>query len=179
MKIDFNNLELININENIYKIKYDNQTLKFWSPNIKIPFGLENEYNKLIIKGELDDSDNNKHKNEIIHLKKLINIIEKNIKKKLDLDDDTNGIFKSIIKKRNNKLDFVECRIKKMKTNILTSIEFEDKINNYLKTIYDLPKQCYVKLQFEIDGLFDYRNENNEKNKVGLVVYVSKIIVLK
>ena len=179
MKIDFNNLELINLNKNIYKIKYDNQTLKFWSPSIKIPFGLENEYNKLIIKGELDDSDNNKYKNEIIHLKKLINIIEKNIKKKLDLDDDTNGIFKSIIKKRNNKLDFVECRIKKMKNSILTSIEFEDKINNYLKTIYDLPKQSYVKLQFEIDGLFDYRNENNEKNKVGLVVYVSKIIVLK
>lgn len=179
MKIDFNNLELINLNENIYQIKYNNQTLKFWSPNIKIPFGLENEYNKLIIKGELDDSDNNKYKNEIIHLKKLINIIEKNIKKKLDLDDDTNGIFKSIIKKRNNKLDFVECRIKKMKNNILTSIEFEDKANNYLKTIYDLPKQSYVKLQFEIDGLFDYRNENNEKNKVGLIVYISKIIVLK
>ena len=178
MKIDFNNLELIKLNQNIYQIKYDNKPLKFWSPIIKIPFGLENEYNKLIIKGELDDSENNKHKNEIIHFKKLINIIEKNIRKKLDLDDDTNEIFKSIIKKRNNKLDMVECRVKKMKNNILTTIEFEDKKNNYLKTIYDTPKQSYAKIQIEIDGLFDYRNENNEKNKVGLIVYILKIIIL-
>ena len=52
---------------------------------------------------------------------------------------------------------------------------------NYLKTIYDLPKQSYVKIQFEINGLFDYRNDENEneKNKAGLIVYATKIIVLK
>jgi hypothetical protein len=180
MKLDINKLELKEANENIYQIYYEGKSLKFWSPSILVPFGLENEYNKQILKAELDESNENKHKNAHIHLKKLIIYIEKIIKDKLNINNDEhNDDFKSIIKKRNNKNDMIECRIKKMKNNILTSLEYEDKETNYLKTIYDLPKQSYVKIQFEINGLFDYRDGKNDKNKVGLIVYATKIIVLK
>ena len=192
MKLDINKIELKELTENIYQILYEGKSLKFWSPTILIPFGLEYEYNKQILKAELDESEGNKYRNEHIHLKKLILHIEKLIKEKtkdkLNMNNDNNDNngnnndqFKSIIKKRYNRPDMVECRIKKMKNNIITSIEYEDKEHNYLKTIYDLPKQSYVKIQFEINGLFDYRNNENEneKNKVGLIVYATKIIVLK
>jgi hypothetical protein len=187
MKLDINKIELKELTENIYQILYEGKSLKFWSSAILIPFGLEYEYNKQILKAELDESENNKCKNEHIHLKKLILHIEKLIKDKINMNNDNNNNdnvidqFKSIIKKRYNKPDMVECRIKKMKNNIITSIEYEDKEHNYLKTIYDLPKQSYVKIQFEINGLFDYRNNENEneKNKFGLIVYATKIIVLK
>ena len=86
--------------------------------------------------------------------------------------------FKSIIKKRNNS-DLIECRIKTIKNSILTIIEYEDKDNNYLKTIFDIPKQSYLKVQFEINGLWDYRNDKKDKNKCGLIVYITKIIVCK
>jgi hypothetical protein len=171
MKLDIDKIELKNINQNIYKISYDNNNLKFWTPKILIPFGLENEYDKYIIKLEL--TDNPEHE----HLKKLILHIEKLIKKKMNIDEEHQ--FKSIIKKRDNKSDMIECRIRNIKNNIITSIEYEDQDNNYLKTIYDLPKFSNIKVQFEINGLWDYRSEKNEKNKVGLIVYANKIIVLK
>jgi hypothetical protein len=181
MKLDINKLELKESTENIYQILYDGKNLKFWSPSILIPFGLEYEYNKQILKAEINEHEDNKYKNEHIHLKKLIVYIEKLVKDKLNMNNDNNvnDQFKSIIKKRYNKNDMIECRIKKMKNNIITAIEYEDKEINYLKTIYDLPKQSYVKIQFEINGLFDYRNDQHEKNKVGLIVYATKIIVLK
>ena len=171
MKLDIDKIELKNINQNIYKISYDNNNLKFWTPKILVPFGLENEYNKYIIKLEL--TDNPEHE----HLKKLILYIEKLIKKKMNINEEHQ--FKSIIKKRENKNDIIECRIQTIKNSVITSIEYEDKENDYLKTIYDLSKFSNVKIQFEINGLWDYRCEKNEKNKVGLIVYANKIIVLK
>ena len=69
-------------------------------------------------------------------------------------------------------------RIKTVKNKILTNIEYEDKEKNYLKTIYDLPKQSYLKLNLEINGLWDYRTEKKESNKCGLIVYTTNILVL-
>ena len=73
----------------------------------------------------------------------------------------------------------IECRLKNIKNNITTVIEYEDKDAHYLKTIFDMPKQSNVMAQIEIFGLWDYRTEKKEKNKIGLILYVSKIIVLR
>jgi hypothetical protein len=178
MKLDKNKFTLKEINENMYNILYDNNTLKFMGPKILIPVGLENEYGKYLIKLELE-----KENLEHIYLKKIILHLEKIMKEKLEIKDENNEIFKSILQIRKNNNEFLECRIKNIKNNMVTTIEYEDKDNNYLKTIYDLPKQSYVKIQFEINGLWDYRDNTDknkiEKNKVGLIVYASKIIVLK
>ena len=173
MKLDINKFELIKVKntDNYYKILYDTELLKFWSPRILAPFGMDNEYNKYLLKLEVCDKDNIEHK----HLKNIILYIEKLIKKKLNVDDNE---FKSIIKERIDKPDLIDCRIKTMKSNITTSIDYEDKDNNYLKTIFDLQKQSYVKVQIEIDSLWDYRTDTKEKNKIGLIVNINKIIVL-
>lgn len=172
MKLELEKLELRSINENIYQIFHDNVMLKFWSPKILIPFGLENEYGKYIIKLEID-SNNPDH----LKLVKIINYIEDLIKKKLNIED--NNEFKSIIQTRKNNKQFIECKIKSMKNNIISKIEYEDKDNYYLKTIYDLPNQVNVKALIEINGLWDYRNEKKEKNKIGLTIYANQIFVYK
>ena len=173
MKLDINKFEINKIAENIYNIKHDNNILKFWSPKILVPFGIYEEYNKSLLGMELDDEKHIDH----IHFKKVIKHIENLIKKKLNIEDDTE--FKSIIKNRRPKNDLLECRIKSMKNNLITLIDYEDKEEHYLKTVYNLPKQSYIKAELEINGLWDYRTENKEKNKVGLIVYVTKIIVLR
>ena len=78
---------------------------------------------------------------------------------------------------RPNKGELLECRIKTLKKNIMTEIEFTDRDNNYLKTVFDMPKNCWVTTQIELYGIWDYRDESKgkEKNKVGLILYVNKI----
>lgn len=171
MKIDINKLEFKKINENISLIYHDNKTLRFWTPLILAPFGIDNEYNKYLLKLEIDDKID-----EHVHLKKILLHIENLIKKKLDISDLE---FKSIIKYRENNSDLIEPRLKNIKNNITTIIDFEDKENNYLKTIFDIKKQSYYKVQLEINGFWDYRTEKKERNKSGLIVYVTKIIVPK
>jgi len=171
MKLDINKIELKKICENIFQIYHDGTILKFNCPKLLAPFGIDTEYNKQLLRLELDENNNS----EIIHFKKVILHIENLIKKKLNITDDE---FKSIIRKRNNKCDVLEVRLKTMKDRILTDIEYQDKENNYLKTIYDLPKQSYLKLNLEINGLWDYRTDKKEKNKCGLTVYTTKIFVL-
>lgn len=177
MKLDINKLNLKNISDNVYQIYHDQSILKFWTPNILVPFGIDTEYGKKIVRLELDTTDNNKHLNKHIHLRKVILYIEKLIKDKLNIVDEE---FKSIIKKRLNKNDVIECRLKMFKDRIITNIEYEDKDNHYLKTIYDLEKMSTIKAEIEIYGCWDYRVPNKiEKNKAGLTVFINKIIVCK
>ena len=185
MKLSLDKLEFKTINKNIFQITHDKETIKFWSPKIKIPFGIDNEYDKYFLRLELDEEDENIDGSKHIYFRKIINHLENLIKKKLDIDDIE---FKSIIRKRPERMgekinhkstELLEFRIKKMKNSILTEIEYEDKENNYLKTIFDIPKQSYAKVLCEIYGYWDYRNENKSANKIGLIVYINKIIVLK
>ena len=209
MKIDINKLDFKKVSDNIYQINHDKDVIKFWSPKICVPFGIDKDYDKYYIRLELDEVFRNLHqpaasppvphlkqallgaaefigdqskleqKNNASHIyfKKVISHIEKLIKKKLDVQDNE---FKSVIRNRGpNKTELIECRIKNFKKNFQTTVEYEDKENNYLKTIFDIEKQCYVKVLCEIYGLWDYRTESKENNKIGLILYATKIIVLK
>ena len=66
MKLDINKLEIKNVASNINTITHDNITLRFWTCKLCLPFGIENEYNKTIIKLELSN-DNSDHIHNIIH----------------------------------------------------------------------------------------------------------------
>jgi hypothetical protein len=163
---------------NFKQIYHDGKVLQFWTPKMLMPFGIDNEYGKYLLKLEFDNETNEEHS----HFKKVILYIEKLIKKKLEIED--NGIeWKSIIKKRENKTDIIELRIKNIRNNIQTEIINNNSENNnsgknnYLKTIFDLEKQTYMKALIEINGLWDYRNNNIEKNKVGLICYCAKLCI--
>jgi hypothetical protein len=168
---------------------HDKQTLRFWTPTIFAPFGINKEYDKYVLKLELDDEmeGHSYLRKLILHIEKVIkkmiedgkledalkddeendDILEERIKD--DEENNTDDYFKSIIQKRfGKKKDLLRGRIK------YTEIEFKQKEGNYLKTVFDLPKQCYVRVQLEIVGLWDYRKDNNRS---GLNVNIKKIIV--
>ena len=164
--------------KNFKQIYHDGKVLQFWTPKMLMPFGIDNEYGKYILKLEFDDEKNEEH----AHFKKVILHIEKLIKKKLQIENNDEQ-WKSIIKKRENKTDIIELRIKNIRNNIQTEIiSSENNVNinidnNYLKTIFDLEKQTYIKALIEINGLWDYRTDNIEKNKIGLICYATKLYI--
>ena len=179
-KIDLYNNN--NTGENNFKqIYHDGKVLQFWTPKMLMPFGIDNEYGKYILKLEFGDEKNEEH----AHFKKVILHIEKLIKKKLEIENNSEQ-WKSIIKNRENKTDVIELRIKNIRNNIQTEIISNDNNvnnvndgtpNNYLKTIFDLEKQTYIKALIEINGLWDYRTDNTEKNKIGLICYATKLYI--
>ena len=186
MKLDINKLEFKQVNKNIFQIFHDDEILKFWSPKIKIPFGLDNEYDKYLLRLEINEDDENIEASKHLYFRKILLHLEKLVKTKLGENDIQ---FKSVLRKRPERMgikeihkstELLEFRIKNFKNSIITTIEYEDKENNYLKTIFDMPKQSYVKVLCEIYGYWDYRTEGKEEaNKLGLIVYINKIIVLK
>ena len=184
-------------NANFKQIYHDGKVLQFWTPKMLMPFGIDNEYGKYLLKLEFENETNEEHS----HFKKVILYIEKLIKKKLEIEDNSFE-WKSIIKKRENKTDIIELRIKNIRNNIQTEIISNNsgiihssvatkssdstcghvlpgssENNNYLKTIFDLEKQTYMKALIEINGLWDYRNNNIEKNKIGLICYCTKLYI--
>jgi hypothetical protein len=173
MKLDIDKLTFTDVTSNIKSILYDDKPLKFWSPCMLVPFGIDNQYDKYIIKLEVNDKEEEQN-----HFKKIIEQIEKFVIEKKDVVNKEQ--FKSIIQNRPNKNSFIESKIKTMKSTILTQIEYKDNEKHYLKTVLDLPKQSKVKTLLEIYGIWDYRTEENrnEKNKMGLIVYANKITVL-
>jgi hypothetical protein len=173
MKLDINKLDFIKNSDNIYQMFHDGKPLKFWTPVIEAPFGVDHEYNKYLIKLEINQNESNKYFSEHAYFKKILLHVEKLVKQKMDIDDIE---FKSILKTRPNKGELVECRIKTLKKNIMTEIEYTDKEANYLKTIFDMPKNSWVTAQIELYGVWDYRVKDvKEKNKVGLILYINKI----
>jgi len=186
MKLDIDKLEFKAINKNIFQIFHNDEIIKFWSPKIKIPFGVDKDYDKYLLRLELDEEDENIEASKHSYFRKIILHLEKLIMTKLKSN---NNQFKSILRKRPEKMgsvslqkstELLEFRIRNFKNTILTTIEYEDQENNYLKTIFEIPKQSYAKVLCEIYGYWDYRSENKEEsNKIGLIVYINKIIILK
>ncbi len=171
MKIESEKIQFKNINENISQIFHDGKILQFWSPVLKAPYGIDEKFGKFLLQLELHEN-STQHK----HLKKIIENIENIIIKRLNLEDNE---IKHIIRRQIGTNDLMETKMKQMKDRIITEVEFENKKDSYLKTIYDLDKNSYVKVYLEIGGIWDYREEGKrEDHKVGLLLNVLKIKVL-
>lgn len=141
-----------------FKILNNNKTISFYTTNVLSPFGIENIYNKYILKLDCNN-------------KKIINMlenIEKIVKEKFNITDNN---FKSIIRKNNNYNDIIICKLKSKKNKIIVKIDYNENSNNYLKSIYDIDKNTYFKCLIEIEGLWNYNN------KYGLTLIIKKIIL--
>jgi len=178
MKLSKENITFKKVNENIYEILCQEQQIKFNTPKILIPFGIEDYYGKSIIKFELNEIKQEKNKETIEYKKqtqlyKIIKNTEKYLSELLDLKE---GELKSVIRERENQSSIIECRLKNMKKHIMVDITYQNPEENYLKTIWDIQNQTYANLFLEIYGYWDYRQENKvEKNKVGLLIYIRSI----
>ena len=56
MQLDKTTIELNKIADNIFKLSCGGKDIKFWTPKLLIPFGIETEYNKKVLKLELLDN---------------------------------------------------------------------------------------------------------------------------
>ena len=149
---------------NYYKIYYDNEIINFWINESLCPFGIENEYNKYILKIECTNTN-------------IINYIEKiedSIKQKYNLSD--NQLKSCIRRKTNDKYnDIIVCRLRTNRFNkVNTVLKYKNETTNYLKTIYELEKNTYLNALVEISGVWDLREKFN---KMGLVITIKNIIM--
>jgi hypothetical protein len=170
-KINIENIIFGSSSNNFYNIKNkkSNKCLKFKLKNVFLPFGLDEEYNNYYLKFELNDNDT-----EHVEFKNTIKLIEDKIINDFKCNDNE---LKNVIKKRDEKKDLLVCRIKKFKTNISINISYDDKNNNYLKTVFDIGKNIFANIDIEISSLWDFRHLSKEENNIGLIVYISKIHV--
>ena len=170
-KINVENIIFGSSSNNFYSIKNkrSNKSLKFKLKKVFLPFGLDEEYNNYYLKFELNDNDY-----EHVEFKNTIHLIENKIMNDFKCTDNE---LKQVIKKRDEKKDLLVCRIKKFKTNLSINISFNDKDNNYLKTIFDINKNIFADIDIEINSLWDFRHLPKEENNIGLIVYISKIHV--
>jgi hypothetical protein len=133
--IDINKISIVNINDNSFKVSYNNQKLMLSLSSINIPFGLDNEYNNLYLKMELNNQE-------------LLNII-KNIEHKFSEFLDTN--IKSQLRNDN----ILNCKIPKLKSKIVCHIK--DKEGSYYN-IYNIPKNQIISCIIYVDSIWKYDN---------------------
>ncbi len=173
MKFDKNSISYIEENPHFYRVLHNGEIFSFSTPVMGIPFGIDQEYGKIMCRLEFPEE--KKMNTQYIHIKKVLEKIEKYVCEKFDVKENE---LKSVFRKKEGLPDLIECRIKEIKNNVITKVEYENKSDNYLKTLFDIPEKSFGIVKLEWAGLFDYRNESEDKkHKIGIILYIRKIIV--
>ena len=166
---EINSLKIQQTSQNYYSLKNKNKNIKVKLNKVLCPFGIDEQYGHSIVKFELDQT-NDKHIEVISQLRDF----ETKLKEQFHSNDEE---WKSLINLRENNNIFIEARIKKIKNNIITKLTFHDNDTNYLKTIYELNKNFISDVLLEMPTLWDFRKENNNVNKIGLIINLTSIHV--
>jgi len=155
MKLNNFNIQNVRMeNNNIY---YNNNILSFELNEFKIPFGLENEYNKYLLKLEVEESN------------LLINIIEQ-LENKLQ-NMYPNIKCKSTIRKNKNFKNLLICKLKEVNNKFCSSY-YCNRDDRYLSTILDLKKNDIIKCKIKVGKYW------NMNNKVGIYIEITEIILI-
>ncbi len=178
MKLEKSQIEYLEEEEHLYRVLHNGEIFAFTTPVMYIPFGIDHEYGRVMCR--LEYPEDGKMNTQYVHLKKIIEKIEKYVCEKFDVQE---GELKSVIRKKSGIPDIIECRIKEMKGRAITQVEYENKSDQYLKTLYDIPEKSFGIAKLEWFGVFDYRNHpdtiesGNRKHKIGIILNVRKITV--
>ncbi len=175
MKIESDKINFKKLDDHISLIFHETEIIKFWTPELFVPFGVDDNFGKHTIQLVID-KDTPQH----INLKKIIEKVEKVLIKRLKLKE---GELKSVFRRKMGDFDMLDVRLKQIKGKMITEYEYENKKDNYLKTIYDMDKESRVKVFIEVHGYWDYRDykeesEDIQENKVGLIVNILKMKIL-
>lgn len=129
-------------------------------PKLKIPFGIENNYNKYEIKLELDD--------KCKFIKPLIRKIENYIEEIKGLDN-----FKLVSNIRENGTynDLLTIKIPYYRNKFMSKIESRNE-DIYLPTFYDIGKNMYASSTIHIKKFWILNN------KYGLLIELKKLTIL-
>jgi hypothetical protein len=162
--MDFNDIDLNKLTINNKIIEYNGKRgLHIKTPRMRIPFGLDEEYGKYILKLEFSDFNNNDEMNNFYD---FITNLEKIFKNSFG----NAGEYKSLIR-RSKTYDPVFCPKVMERYNRLECEVFD---NDNLTTIYDVKKNSYVNVCLSFDRVWEMNKKNKLRN--GYIVYVKKII---
>lgn len=129
-------------------------------PKLKIPFGIENNYNKYEIKLELDDT--------CKFIKPLIRKIEKYIAETKGLE---NFKLVSNIRENGKYNDLLTIKIPYYRNKFMSKIESKNE-NIYLPTFYEIEKNMYASSTIHIKKFWILNN------KYGLLIELKKLTIL-
>ena len=154
-KIDWNKLKLeyCDKDSKFVNVRYNDSELTFFSPSMKLPFGLEKEYNNYYFKLEFTTKKNN---TDIINFKLFIEKLEKTFNEFLEEDIPSQIKYNNkydplLICKIPNRFNKLQCIIKEKSENI---------------NIYNIEKGSYIKCLLFIDKIWKYNNNFYYKIKV-------------
>lgn len=176
MKFEKNKLSYVQEDENLYRVLHDGQIFNFQVPLMRIPFGIDEEFQKIVCRFEFPREETTQH----THLRRIIEKIEKYVSDKFQVQE---GELKSVIRPHETLPDLLECRVKRFRNTIGTTVEYEDKSKHYLKCILDVPKRSYATAKIEWFGVYDYRGtgtrgeEGTNEHKIGIVLFVKELHV--
>jgi hypothetical protein len=158
--VDFSKLKIVN-NNILYE---DKRGLNIITPKMRVPFGLDEEYGKYLLKLEFSDLYNN---DEITNFYEFIKKLEEFFKNHYN----NSGIYKSLIR-LNRSYDPVFCA-KVMERYNRLECSVVNKKDKSLTTIYDIQKNSNVTALLSFDRVWEMSKQNKLRN--GYIVYVRKI----
>jgi len=162
--MDFKDIDLNKITINNKIIEYNGKRgLHIKTPRMRIPFGLDEEYGKYILKLEFSDfykDDDMKDFHDFIN----------NLERIFMNHFGNAGEFKSLIR-RSKSYDPMYCP-KVMERYNRLECQVIDKDN--LTTIHEINKNIYVNAFLSLDRLWEMNKRNKLRN--GYIVYVKKIV---
>ena len=175
MKLESNRFSFSESDDHIQQIFYDGKPFFIKTPKIHIPFGLDEYNEKYYIRLELfSTNEKDAYYTQHKHLKNIIQKIEKIIMKKMNAEEKE---WKTVIRSKPGLPDLIECRVKHVKNYIQTKVEYPPKDKALYKTIYDLNNKSYGTAVLEIFGLWDYREDSRETNKIGLILNIVQLTI--
>lgn len=132
--------------KNSFDIKYNNNTIEFWTPLLLIPFGVDNKYNNFFLNCELDNDSNTmklfEYFIEQLESKfiELLNIKKYQLNSQLRYTDTNSILYTKFLEKGKQIVSIIK-----------------DSKNNY-KTIYDIEKNMNCKLKLCLNKLW-FKND--------------------
>jgi hypothetical protein len=175
MKLDKAQIQYIQEDDYLYRVLHNGEIFTFTTPIMGIPFGVDQEYGKVMCRLEFPEED--KMNTQYTHLHRILEKIEKYVCEKFDVSECE---LKSVLRKKTGLPDLVDCRMKELKGQVITKVVYENKSDNYLKTVYNIPEKSFGVAKLEWFGLFDYRDHPDtieRKHKIGILLYIRSLTV--
>lgn len=140
--IDIKKITIEKSIKNSFDIKLSNKHIEFWTPQLYVPFGLENKFNNYFINLQIpNDSEYTKLFEYFIEsfeskLIELLEISKEELNSQLRYTDSNSILYTKIYEK-----------YKKIITNVINN-------SNENLTIYDIHKDSYIKANLYVDKLW-------------------------
>ena len=140
--IDINNIVLEKSVKTSYDIKFNGNSIEFWTPKLYVPFGIENKFNNYFLNLELKGDSNN--------IQLFQYFIETFEAKLIELLDIPKELLNSQIRYNDN-FTILYTKVYEKYKKIITDIKTKD---NSFVNIFDLEKDIYVNVNLIVDKLW-------------------------